>query len=173
MSYSYVATAFDHRGRKAGSWTSASVKGAMALADSHAHPSYRVGVRAAFTSDGSFQGEGRGREMAYREHGRWLVESFHDQSTESPPKNLVLGHRSRDRLRRRSRSVDRGASREFYEFNRKVRGAATRLGWSVVKDENVIPLGDRMFQVVVHDSRTRTGMKTVRIRIPKHLYQDA
>lgn len=85
--YLYVAQAFDHRGHARGRWRHATVKGAMALADHHAHPSNSVKVNAAYTSDGTFHGEGRGREMAYRRPnsgGRWSVEAYQDARTETP-----------------------------------------------------------------------------------------
>lgn len=81
--FNYIARAADHRGNQTGEWSSPTVKGAMALADSHARPSSRVSVDAAYTSDGTFWGEGRGRVMAWRVGGRWLVESLHDKPTET------------------------------------------------------------------------------------------
>jgi len=46
-------------------------------------PGRRATIRAAYTSDGTFHGEGHGRVMATREAHGWAVESHHDRLTEA------------------------------------------------------------------------------------------
>lgn len=81
--FNYIARAFDERGQPiAGKWSSPSVKGAMALADGSGRRLNSVQVRAAYTSDGTFWGEGKGRVVAERGGGRWKVHDEHDNLTE-------------------------------------------------------------------------------------------
>ncbi len=74
-----------------------------------------------------------------------------------------LGIASHDRAKPRKRTA---RSAEFQDFNRRVRGAAMRLGWSTVNTESVVPMGKNRYSVVVHDRRTKTGKKVVTIHIP-------
>lgn len=81
--FNYVARAFDERGKAVGKWSSPTVKGAMAFADESRRRLYTwVQIKAAYTPDGVFRGEGNGRIVAERRDGRWTIFDEHDNLTE-------------------------------------------------------------------------------------------
>ena len=129
--FDYIASAGGWDGRHLGTWRAPTVRGAMALADAEAHPRARVSVDAAYTSDGTFWGEGRGRVMARRdEGGRWIVESYADAPTETVKDHGAPWSRKNPSLaldkKQLARSIDRDRTAKLKALRGEVKAARER-----------------------------------------------
>lgn len=163
----YVAVAADHRGHVTGEWRSRTVRGAMAQADAHAHPASRVRVNAAYTSDGTFWGEGKGRVMAQRERGRWHVEDYSDARTEGKAHGAPWTHTARAQ---RDAGLDKKALQKSIDADlkmqakRKLRHLHAELKMAYRQDRKACGLAKHKAKTRIHRLRERRAALQAQIR---------